>query len=130
MGMKKYGTKALPRLKQVRQEQGVSIRALAKEAGVASSTIYEIENGRRGAHHETVVKIANALGVEKALLVFPPEQVAAWKKQDERENELLEQQLAALTDEELEAILLESSLLRRRVEAIARRVWPQGMAEE
>ena len=43
-----------------------------------------------------------------------------WKAQDRIENEVLEQQLAAKTDEEIRMILLDSPLLGRRVREMVR----------
>ncbi len=51
-------------LAKVRRSRGFSQRALAEEAGVSPSSIYEIEVGRRKPNPSTLRKLANALGVE------------------------------------------------------------------
>ncbi len=110
----------LPRLKTLRAERGWSIRRLAKEAGLSPTTVHEIERGSRRAHDATVNKLRDALEVERAHLIFPPEQVRIWKAQDRIENEILEQQLASMTDAEMQLILLGSPLLGRRVRQMVR----------
>ncbi len=55
------GTRAL---REVRAEHLLSIRELARVAGVAPSTIYLIEAGRTTPHLWVIRKIAGALGVE------------------------------------------------------------------
>ncbi len=111
----------LPRLKALRAERGWSIRRLAKEANLSPATVNEIELGKRRAQDGTVEKLTAALGVERAELIFPPEQIRVWKDEDEAENALLAQRLASLTDRELRAILLDSPLLNRRVTELVRR---------
>lgn len=51
-------------LAKVRRSKGFSQRALAEEAGVSPSSIYEIETGRRKPNPSTLRKLANALDVE------------------------------------------------------------------
>jgi transcriptional regulator with XRE-family HTH domain len=50
-------------LAKVRRSKGLSQRALAKQAKVSPSSIYEIEVGRRKPNPSTLLKLANALGV-------------------------------------------------------------------
>jgi transcriptional regulator with XRE-family HTH domain len=52
------------RLRDLRQARGLSVRGLAKEAGVSTETIYSVEHGRRQPSVRTLGKIARALGVE------------------------------------------------------------------
>jgi len=111
----------LPRLKVLRAERGWSIRRLADAANLSPTTVHEIEKGTRRAHDGTVNKLKDALGVERAELIFPPEQVRVWKAQDKIENEIIEQQLASMTDEEIKMLLLDSPLLGRRVREMVRR---------
>ena len=120
--MRFFGNESdLPRLKALRAERGWSIRKLAKEADLSPATVNEIELGKRRAQDGTVEKLTTALGVERADLIFPPEQVRVWKEQDEAENALLAVRLASLTDRELKAVLLDSPLLNRRVRELVRR---------
>jgi transcriptional regulator with XRE-family HTH domain len=50
-------------LRRIREERGLSQRALADRAGVVKSTIYEAEAGRRIPRIQTLEKLADALGV-------------------------------------------------------------------
>ena len=50
-------------LARLRRLKGFSQRSLAKEAGMSSSTIYEIEAGRHSPNPSTLIKLATALGV-------------------------------------------------------------------
>lgn len=58
----------LPGLLGARQGRALSQRGLALLAGVDSSTIVDLEAGRRGAYPVTVRKLAAALGVSPAAL--------------------------------------------------------------
>lgn len=50
-------------LRRIREERGLSQRALADRAGVVKSTIYEAEAGRHIPRIQTLEKLADALGV-------------------------------------------------------------------
>ena len=52
------------RLKELRVEQALSLRALGERSGVAYDTINKLELGRRPAHASTIRKLADTLGVE------------------------------------------------------------------
>jgi transcriptional regulator with XRE-family HTH domain len=51
------------RLRELREERGLSQHGLAEESGVGRSTIAALEAGQRGAHPTTVHALARALGV-------------------------------------------------------------------
>jgi transcriptional regulator with XRE-family HTH domain len=51
------------KLKNLREEQALSLRELAKASGVSHTTIWEHERRKEGAHPRTVRKLAKALGV-------------------------------------------------------------------
>lgn len=51
------------RLKQVREEKGYSIRALAERCGIGFATVYRIEAGRTTPRFATLERLAKALGV-------------------------------------------------------------------
>ena len=51
------------RLKKVRVEKGLSIRALADRCGIGFATVYRIEAGRPTPRFATLEKLAKALGV-------------------------------------------------------------------
>jgi transcriptional regulator with XRE-family HTH domain len=52
------------RLRQLRVQKALSLRALGEITGVAFDTISKLENGRRPARLVTIRKLAEALGVE------------------------------------------------------------------
>ena len=52
------------RLRELRVEQALTLRALGERSGVAYDTINKLELGRRPAHASTIRKLAGALGVE------------------------------------------------------------------
>ena len=59
----------LPGLAEHRRRQGLTQRQLGELAGVAHTTVQQVETLRRGAYPQTVRKLATALGVEPADLV-------------------------------------------------------------
>ena len=52
------------RLRQLRVERALSLRALGEKSGVTFATINNLENGNRPARLATIRKLAEALGVE------------------------------------------------------------------
>jgi transcriptional regulator with XRE-family HTH domain len=52
------------RLRQLRVERALSLRALAQRSGVAFDTINKLELGHRPARLVTIRKLAEALGVD------------------------------------------------------------------
>jgi XRE family transcriptional regulator, regulator of sulfur utilization len=52
------------RLRELRVEKALSLRALGEVTGVAYDTINKLENGHRPARLATIRKLAEALGVE------------------------------------------------------------------
>jgi transcriptional regulator with XRE-family HTH domain len=52
------------RLRQLRVERALSLRALGERSGVTFATIYNLENGNRPARLATIRKLADALSVE------------------------------------------------------------------
>ena len=52
------------RLKKIRKEQGLSLRALAEKSGISKSTLNDIENGKSNPTTETLAKIAKALNIK------------------------------------------------------------------
>ncbi len=51
------------RLRELRVEKALSLRALGERTGVAYDTINKLELGRRPARFSTIRKLAEALGV-------------------------------------------------------------------
>ena len=52
------------RLRELRVEQALTLRALGERSGIGYDTINKLELGRRPAHASTIRKLAEALGVE------------------------------------------------------------------
>jgi transcriptional regulator with XRE-family HTH domain len=52
------------RLRELRVEQALTLRALGERSGIGYDTINKLELGRRPAHASTIRKLADALGVE------------------------------------------------------------------
>ena len=52
------------RLRELRVQRALSLRALGKRSGVTFATINNLENGNRPARLATIRKLAEALGVE------------------------------------------------------------------
>ncbi len=52
------------RLRQLRVERALSLRALGERSGVTFATINNLENANRPARLATIRKLAEALGVE------------------------------------------------------------------
>ena len=59
----------LPHLRELRRSRGLSQKELGEVAGVASGTVYRLENELRGAYPGTVRKLAGALRVTPEELV-------------------------------------------------------------
>ena len=57
------------KLKQLREENVLSQRELARRAGLTQMTVWRLENGFTEAHPQTIRKIARVLGVEPRELV-------------------------------------------------------------
>jgi transcriptional regulator with XRE-family HTH domain len=57
------------RLKQLREENVLSQRELARMAGLSQMTVWRLENGFPEAHPATIRKLGGALGVEPKELV-------------------------------------------------------------
>jgi XRE family transcriptional regulator, regulator of sulfur utilization len=52
------------RLRELRVQRALSLRALGERSGVAYDAINKLENGKRPARLSTIRKLADALGVE------------------------------------------------------------------
>jgi transcriptional regulator with XRE-family HTH domain len=52
------------KLKKIRKERGLSLRALAEKSGISKSTLNDIENGKSNPTTETLAKIAKALDIK------------------------------------------------------------------
>ena len=57
------------RLRQLRVERALTLRALAERSGVSYDTINKLELGQRPARLSTIRKLADALGVDPSELM-------------------------------------------------------------
>lgn len=57
------------KLKEIREQKGISLRDLALDADLSANTISEIELGKRDPRMTTVVKLASAFGIDPADLL-------------------------------------------------------------
>jgi transcriptional regulator with XRE-family HTH domain len=57
------------RVRQLRQQHGMSIDGLAKTSGVTRNDLDVLETGRHDADHETLIAVAGGLRVSAAELV-------------------------------------------------------------
>ena len=57
------------RLRELRVQRALSLRALGERSGVSFATINNLENGNRPARLVTIRKLAEALGVEPTELM-------------------------------------------------------------
>ncbi len=62
-------TQGLLLLKQIREEQGYSIRALAEKVGMAYPALFRLESGEADPRLSTLRKLAKALNVTVADLI-------------------------------------------------------------
>jgi len=65
----KPGTVPLGRLRAVRERKMLSTGELAERAGIAKTTVLDLEHGRTAAHLRTARKLAAALEVDPAELI-------------------------------------------------------------
>jgi transcriptional regulator with XRE-family HTH domain len=61
--------RGLPRLRQIREAQGYSIRALADKVGMAYPALFRLESGDTDPRLSTLRKLAKALNVTVAELI-------------------------------------------------------------
>ncbi|MDI6908168.1 MAG: helix-turn-helix transcriptional regulator [Thermoanaerobacterales bacterium] len=88
------------RLTEIRTMAGISANALAKKAGVAQSTISEIEAGKRQPSLSVLQKLSTALGITLADFFAPAGQgaeplPAELRRLLEKARELTPEELAA-----------------------------------
>jgi transcriptional regulator with XRE-family HTH domain len=60
------------RLRELREQKGLSQRQLADQAGMNKDALARLERGERSPSWETVLTLAEALGVECTAFVHPP----------------------------------------------------------
>ncbi|MCL2215801.1 MAG: helix-turn-helix domain-containing protein [Defluviitaleaceae bacterium] len=62
------------KIKQLREDTGISQAELGKEAGVSSVAIHYVETGKKSVQINTLAFIASALGVSVDDLLLKPQQ--------------------------------------------------------
>jgi transcriptional regulator with XRE-family HTH domain len=74
------------RLRELRQERGMSMRALARASGLSTNALSMIERGRTSPSVSTLYKIAGALRVPITAFfrLEPPRQEVVFRKADQR----------------------------------------------
>jgi transcriptional regulator with XRE-family HTH domain len=74
------------RLRQLRQERNMSMRALARASGLSTNALSMIERGRTSPSVSTLYKISEALGVPITAFfrLEPPRQEVVYRKANER----------------------------------------------
>lgn len=65
----------LPGLKNLREQRWLTQAELAEESGVSRASISKIENKQRGAHRDTILKLASALDTNPSELLRDHETV-------------------------------------------------------
>ena len=74
-------------LREERVRRLLSVRALARRAGVAPTTVHLIETGRRAPQYLTIHKLSQALGVEPdAVTEFREALAAAIDRRERKED--------------------------------------------
>lgn len=58
-------------LKQLRQQRGLKARAVAKKARLSPGFLSRLEHGKVGMSADTALRLAEVLGVEPGVLMFP-----------------------------------------------------------
>ncbi len=78
---------SIPHLQSWRVSRGLTLDALAKQAGVSRMTIFNLEKDRAQANPVTLWKIAQALGISrKQLLEESPAEGVAERGEEVEEN--------------------------------------------
>lgn len=109
-GMIKLGQ----RIRELREEKGLSLRALADKVGVSAPFLSDLEHGRRGT--ERIPEIAKALGasskeLEKLSGKWPPE-LKSWLNENPSVVDLLQEVRASGKPVDEVRAALKSSLKR------------------
>jgi transcriptional regulator with XRE-family HTH domain len=102
------------RIRELREEKGLSLRALAEKVGVSAPFLSDLEHGRRGT--ERISEIAKALGVgsrelEKLSGKWPPE-LKSWLTENPSVVDLLQDVRASGRSVDEVRVALKSSLKR------------------
>lgn len=72
------GRSFLPFLRRWRVKRHQPLTALAEAAGISSTTLVELEAGRRRANAVTIGKLADVLEIEPARLIWFDPQAGQW----------------------------------------------------
>ena len=71
-------TSIAARLKQIREQKGISQAKLAEQCGWVQSRIGNYEAGRRNIGVDDAITISNALGINPSLLIFGNDNAETW----------------------------------------------------
>lgn len=83
------------RIREIRKEKGLTAKYLALELGIAESTVSQYENSKREPDQNTLIQIADILGVSLDYLLCRSEQDDI-KKQPPAQGEELDNSLISL----------------------------------
>ena len=74
------------RLRELRNERGMSMRALARESGLSANALSMIERGRTSPSVSTLYKLADAMGIPITAFFReePPRQDIVFRKAESR----------------------------------------------
>lgn len=87
------------RIRAIRDELGWTREKLAEEAKVSRTTVYNVENGRRGTTAETLAKICLSLNTTSDYILYGLEDKKLLKSQKERMKANLLELLDILSEE-------------------------------
>ena len=91
------------RLKELREQSGMSQKALAEKAGLVTSAIGHLEQRLRKPTWETVLALASALGVEVGAFTIPPAEAPAPERGRPRKTPTADQQDQGDADQDKQA---------------------------
>ena len=83
-------------LHEIRMQEGLSLREVAKRAGLSHNTIHLLETGQQVARPETVMRIAKALGRSVYDVVYPDLKTMPEEELDELRDWLDELDMALM----------------------------------
>jgi len=87
------------RIRSIRDNLGWTREKLAEEAKISRTTVYNVENGRRGTTAETLAKICLALNTTSDYILYGIEDKKLLKSQKERLKANLQESLDILNEE-------------------------------
>lgn len=86
------------RIRSIRDSLGWTREKLAEEAKISRTTVYNVENGRRGTTAETLAKICLALNIASDYILYGSEEKKLISSQRERLKINLQESLDILNE--------------------------------